>query len=261
MNNKFVVFSLHIVLIFLLSAESLLAFTKDGCGDGECRSCHQLSKKDAAILLSVEEEKIVGLKISEVPGLWEVDVRQREKVLPIFIDFSKQYLISGSVIKIADKQDITRARLADLNRIDVSQIPLDDALVVGSPEAAIKIIIFDDPQCPYCGKLQQEMKQVVNQRPDVAFYIKMLPLKIHPESYTRAKAIVCAKSLAMLEESLAGKIIAAPTCETDQIEKNLSLAAGIGVHSTPTLVLPDGRVLPGFKTGEAIIQILGDLVP
>jgi hypothetical protein len=32
----------------------------------------------------------------------------------------------------------------------------------------------------------------------------MFPLKSHPEAYKQAKAIVCAKSVAMLEDSLAG---------------------------------------------------------
>lgn len=257
MNRKIIVSSLYFLVLLLLPSGPLLAFTKDGCGDGECRSCHQLSKKDAAHLLTVEEKNIVDLKMSEVPGLWEIDLQQQEKVIPLFMDFSKQYLISGSVVKIADKQDITRARFTDLNRINVSSIPLDDALIVGKPDAAIRIIVFDDPQCPYCGKLQQEIKRVVDQRPDIAFYIKMFPLKMHPEAYERAKAIVCVKSLVMLEESLAGKEIGQPTCETDQIDKNLELAAHLGISSTPTMVFPDGRVMPGYKTAENIIVLLG----
>ncbi|MBU0485368.1 MAG: DsbC family protein [Proteobacteria bacterium] len=253
MNRKFMVSSLYFLLLLLLPVEVVLAFTKDGCGDGECRSCHQLTKKDAAHLLKVEEKDILALKMSEVPGLWEIDLQQAKKVLPLFIDFSKQYLISGSVVKIADQQDLTRERFVDLNRVDVTQIPLDDALIVGKSSAPIKIIIFDDPQCPYCGKLQQEIKRLVEQRPDIAFYLKMFPLKRHPESYERAKAIVCAKSLAMLEESLADKEIGKPACETDQIDQNLELVARLGIGSTPTMVFPDGRVVPGFKTAEEII--------
>lgn len=255
----FQIFCLSSAMLLMLSLSGMpvWAFQQGGCGDGDCRTCHNLSKKEAAALLSIEEDKIIDLKISEVPGLWEVDVRQRKRAFPVFIDFSKQYLFSGSLIKIADNQNITRERIINLNRVDISRIPLGDALILGNSAAKIKIIVFDDPQCPYCAKLQKEMKRVVEQRPDIAFLIKMFPLKIHPAAYARAKAIVCANSLVMLEDSFMGKAIEAPGCETDRVEKNIALAARLGIHSTPTLVFPDGRVISGYRTGEDIIRLLG----
>ncbi|MGW8161267.1 MAG: DsbC family protein [Desulfobulbales bacterium] len=247
---------LFALIVILFHAPHVGAFQENGCGAGDCRDCHTLNKKEAAALLSIGEDSIIDLQLAQVPGLWEVDVRQQEKVIPVYIDFSKQYLLSGSVIKIADKQDITKERFADLNRIDVSVIPMDDALVVGDTAARHKIIVFDDPECPYCAKLQEEMKKVIGQRPDIAFLIKMFPLKSHPNAYAKAKAIVCAKSLEMLEASLAGKPLGPPSCEADQVEKNIALADSIGIRSTPTMIFPDGRVLPGYKPGEEIIRLL-----
>jgi len=247
---------LFIPLVILLLAGNVMAFTQEGCGSGDCKDCHVMDKKEAATLLSLKEDSIVDLKFSEVPGLWEADIRQQEKVIPVYIDFSKQYVISGSVIKIAGKEDITRKRVADLNRIDVSQVPVDDALVVGNPAAQNKIIIFDDPECPYCAKLQAELPKVVEARPDIAFLIKMFPLKSHPNAYGKAKAIVCEKSLTMLDDSLAGKPLPPPTCETEWVDKNIELGAKIGIRSTPTLILPDGRVVPGYKPAEQIIKLL-----
>lgn len=230
----------------------------DGCGAGECKDCHSMNKQEAAGLLSLPENQVADVKFSEVPGLWVVDVSRQGRTMPVYIDFSKQYLISGSVIKLADKKDITRERAINLNRIDVSQVPLDDAVVVGSAAAPLKIIVFDDPQCPYCQKQQEEMRKVISQRPDIAFFIKMFPLKIHPEAYNRAKTIICRKSLTLLEESLAGKPLPPPDCETDQIEKNFALAEKLGIRSTPTLIMPDGRVMPGYKQAADIIRLLSE---
>lgn len=250
---------LQLIILFFwifMSPSLTMAFQKDGCGSGSCIDCHKFSKSEAAFLLSIPEEYISELKLAEVPGLWELDIQQEKEIIPVFVDFSKQYLINGTVIKIADKNDITSERFAELNRIDVSLIQLDDALIVGNPDAEIKIIVFDDPQCPFCAKLQLEMKRLVEQQPNIAFYIKLFPLQSHPGSYERAKLIVCEKSLALLEDSLAGKEIPTSTCETDQIDKNLELAEQIGIHSTPTLVFPDGRVISGYKTMENIVRLL-----
>jgi thiol:disulfide interchange protein DsbC len=250
--------SFLLAMALLLAAPAQAFQGADGCGAGECKDCHSMNRQEAAGLLSLPENQVADVKFSEVPGLWVVDVARQGRTMPVYIDFSKQYLISGSVIKLADKKDITRERAINLNRIDVSQVPLEDAVVVGSPAAALKIIVFDDPQCPYCQKLQEEMGKVVRERPDIAFFIKMFPLKIHPEAYNRAKTIICKKSLQLLEESLAGKPLPPPDCETDQIEKNFALAEKLGIRSTPTLIMPDGRVMPGFKQAADIIRLLAE---
>jgi thiol:disulfide interchange protein DsbC len=100
------------------------------------------------------------------------------------------------------------------------------------------------------------MRAVVAKRPDIAFFIKMLPLEIHPDAYAKAKAILCEKSLDLLEKSLDGQSLPPPACETDQIDKNKELAKTLGIGSTPTLVFPDGRVYPGSRPADKIIAIL-----
>jgi thiol:disulfide interchange protein DsbC len=63
----------------------------------------------------------------------------------IYVDFPKKHFITGNLISIAGKKNLTQERLAELNKVNVSQIPLEDALVMGDPKAKIRIIVFDDP--------------------------------------------------------------------------------------------------------------------
>ncbi|WP_461393664.1 DsbC family protein [Deferrisoma sp.] len=251
----------RVVVFFSVAALSLvsfsaLAFMTDGCGSGKCSDCHTLTQKEAEAALGKLVDKVLGVREAAVPGMWEVDVEKRGQKLPVFLDYSKRFVITGDVIDLEKMTSVTRERYIDLNRIDPSVIPLEDAVVIGDPEAPTRIVVFDDPECPFCKKLHPEMKKVVQKRPDVAFFIKMLPLKIHPNARKKAQAIICAKSAQMLEDSLAGKPIPDPTCETDQIEKNEALAKQIGVRSTPTLVFPDGRVVPGYKDAATILSYL-----
>jgi len=55
-------------------------------------------------------------------------------------------LILGSIISINEKKNLSKERFIELNKIDVSQIPLHDALIMGDPEAGIRIIAFTDPE-------------------------------------------------------------------------------------------------------------------
>ena len=83
------------------------------------------------------------------------------------------------------------------------------------------------------------MKTITEERKDIAFYIIMFPLKIHPEAYKKAKAIVCEKSLILLEDAFNKKPIPEPKCETTSIDENIKLAEKLGISSAPTLILPD----------------------
>jgi len=237
------------------------AFGGGGCGEGKCSDCHTLSKEQATdVLKSLNVPfEVDSVTLSQVPGLWDVVMKRPDGLkIPVFLDFSLKYLIQGEALKLSSKENITKNRMIDLNRIDPTVIGLDDALVMGSPKAKYRIIVFDDPECPFCQKLQESMKEVVKTRPDIAFYIKLLPLEIHPTAYEKAKAIICEKSLEMLDKSLTKQDIPKAKCKTDVIEKNRELAQSLRITSTPTLVFPDGRVMPGFRTPEELIKSLSE---
>lgn len=253
-----VIFTL-ILSAAMFATPAAYAFGGGGCGEGKCSDCHKLSKEQAADALSSLKIpfEVDSVGLSEVPGLWEVVVKRSDNMkIPVFLDFSLKYMLQGEIYKLATVENITRTRVVDLNKVDVSTIPLDDAIVMGNPKAKHKIIVFDDPECPYCLKIQESMKEVTSKRNDIAFYIKMLPLEIHPSAYEKAKAIICEKSLDLLEKSLNKGDVPPAKCKTDQIEKNRELAKNLRIGSTPTLVFPDGRAMPGYKSAEEIIKNL-----
>jgi len=255
--------SLFLLLQLLLTATVVWAFqgaAGEGCAAGECKDCHTLESKEVAGMLKVPESSILSLSFSDVPGLWEVEVSQQGKTFPIYIDFSKEFLIQGKVFRLKAPDEAKQEGAPKI--VDVAKIPVDDALLLGKADAERKIIVFDDPECKYCAALQPEMQAVVEAHPNIAFLIKMYPLiKIHPGAYEKARAIACSKSLPMLEDSLAGKPVPPPLCDTDQVKRNLELGRELGVVSTPTLIMPDGRVIPGSKKAENIVRILNGEEP
>jgi thiol:disulfide interchange protein DsbC len=247
------------VAMVLLTPSRALSFGGggEGCGAGTCSECHSFEKAEAETILSGIVDKVHSVEFAIVPGLWRVDAEAKGKRGVLYVDFSKSYAVSGRVLRLADWQDVTELRPAVTpKKADFSSIPLKDALVVGSREAPKKVVVFTDPKCPYCGKLHDELKKIVAERGDVAFYLKLFPLASHPESYGISKSIVCEQSLDYLEASFAGRPIPEPACETEEIDNNLKLVKELGIRSTPTLVLPDGTILPGFKPAGKIMEIL-----
>lgn len=251
---------ISITLLILLTAAPASSFEQQSCGPKECQECHWLTTDEAKDILGNLVDEVLAVNYSEVSGFWEVDVLKSNRKLPVYIDFSKNFLVTGKLIRLQTMENLTDARFRELNRVDISKIPLDDAVIIGEPSAGMRIIVFDDPECPYCRKLHQEMKDIVQKRKDIAFYIKMLPLKIHPTAYEKAKSIICSGLARMLEDSLNGKDLPPPSCETDQIEKNTALAEELNILSVPTVIYPDGMVVPGFAEAERILQLLEQAV-
>ena len=264
MLNRFIV----ILLIILLLPSPALAFQQAGCGAGDCRDCHALSKKEATALLKGKVTEVVEVKRSQVPGLWDVEAIHKGRKIPLYIDFSKQYLLSGNIVRLTNGENLTQQSFIKMNKVDISRIPLGDAVIIGNPAAPRKIIVFDDPECTYCQKLHPEMVEVVKEHADIAFFIKMFPLAMHPKAYNKARTIICAKiqgsndlARALLSDSLAGKSLPAPVCEGDQVDQNIALAKELYITSTPTLIMPDGRVLPGYQVADKIVAALNPANP
>ena len=247
--------ALTITLILCLPAAAM----NGGCGEGECKDCHHLSVDEAKQILGRQVGKVKSVAFSVVPGFWLLQVERGGQQYPLYLDFSKKYVAEGNIFRLVEGRTVTTTanrRSQPLKKIDVAAIPLKDALLLGKKKAPIKVFVVTDPECPYCKRLHQELKQVVKQRKDIAFYIKMFPLRIHPKSRKKAESIVCSKSLKMLEDSLAGKAIPDPDCKNDLLEKSITFLKEHGIHSTPTLILPDGTVQPGYRKAAQLIEII-----
>ena len=98
------------------------------------------------------------------------------------------------------------------------------------------------------------MKQVIKDRPDIAFLVKMYPLPMHAGSYEKAKAILCSHSAEVLEQAHEGKTLPKATCAAPELDENLKLGESLGIKGTPTMVFPDGRIISGALPANEIIE-------
>ncbi len=93
--------------------------------------------------------KIIHVQQSPVAGLWEVGVDIGGRKAIIYLDSAKKHIISpatgGNIIAIKSRANLTQESFQKINKVDVSLIPLKDALVLGDKTAKHKVIVFDDP--------------------------------------------------------------------------------------------------------------------
>jgi thiol:disulfide interchange protein DsbC len=145
-----------------------------------------------------------------------------------------------------------------MNRVDVTQIPLSGAIVVGKKNAKRRIIVFDDPDCPHCAKLHGTAKGIVAKDPDVAFFVRPFPRNNDQETREKAVSIVCAGTVQALEDAFAGKPLPKGTCGSNAVDETIRTAERFNIRSTPTMIFPDGRVVPGALGADAILSLLSE---
>jgi len=243
-------------LALFLSAPAA-AFQKEPGPAKECSECHKLTKEEAGKILGKVVDNVVGVQPGPFPGVWEVDVARSGKTYPIYLDYSLKYVFNGQIIRLSDMANLTVLRFQDLNRVDVASIPVQDAIRIGSKTAKKTVIVLSDPTCPYCVKLHGEIKKAAAKDAEVAFLVMPYPRNGKDKAtYGKCLAVVCSKSEKMLDDVFTGKELPAATCKSNAVDVTMKLAERLKIEGTPTMILPDGRMISGSMEADALLSLL-----
>jgi len=164
-------------------------------------------------------------------------------------------IVEGRVVDPKTKNDLTELRLEELTRVNFEDLPLSDAIKVVKGNGKRKIAIFSDVDCPYCKRLEKRELSNIN---NITIYTFLYPLAIHPEAKLKSKKIWCARdrSKAWTEyihnDNLPEN---SGDCKTP-INKILKLGKDLGISSTPTIILSNGKRVPGAIPYEQLEEYL-----
>ncbi|MDD2898474.1 MAG: DsbC family protein [Desulfuromonadaceae bacterium] len=250
------------VAVMIIVVSSSYAMAKDGCG-GDCASCHTLSTQEASGLLKKIGGTVTSVRYSPARGLFELLVEREGQKGIIFMDYGKKHIIQGAVFDlekleqvIAHKNELPQAK--QITSVDVKTIPTANAVILGNPNGSKKLYVFTDPDCPYCRKGHVELKKLVRIDKDVAIYIMLFPLPMHPGAYEKARTIIETKNHDFLDRAFDGKEIPKPTNENSKtaIDEIVKFANKHGISGTPTMILPDGAIQVGMRDADSLKKLL-----
>jgi thiol:disulfide interchange protein DsbC len=215
---------------------------------------------DEAQIRRVLEAKLGGVKIEgiqpgPVPGLYEVRYRSAEGVQVVYTDAAASYIIIGTIYESQSSRNLTEERMRKLNAIKFESLPLDLAVKVQRGNGKRVMAMFSDPYCPACRQFERSLAQIDN----VTIYVFMYPV-IRPENTEHSRMVWCApdRAKAWLELAAAPKPKVpdvAAGC-ADPVDKVLKLGRGLGVNSTPTLILANGERVTGGLSAPDLKDLL-----
>jgi protein-disulfide isomerase len=161
---------------------------------------------------------------------------------------------------------------------------LASGYTIGDPSAPVKILEFSDLECPFCKTFHASIRSIREEFPnEVAFVFVHLPLGNHRFALPAARALECArpdsKFAEMLDilyekqDSFGLKLWASyahdagihdtarfarcarDTIRVQAIEDGIAIAKGLGVHTTPTILVNGWRYTGGLEEKKLLLVV------
>lgn len=207
---------------------------------------------DAALKKAIESAypdiQVDSIKKTQYGGLYEVFIGGQI----VYTDEKFTFLIAeGRLIDAKTKRNVTGERMEELTRVDFSKLPLDKAIKVVRGNGSRKLVVFSDPDCPFCKRLEQKELAGIT---DITVYTFLFPLdKLHPDAANKSKAIWCSadRAKSWMDWVLNNKLVKGSTNCENPVESLAKLGQELGVTSTPTLIFADGkRMLGAYPAAE-----------
>ena len=186
-----------------------------------------------------------------VNGMYEVSVGRKV----FYVSNDGKYVLFGNLIDIDSKENLTEKRVSELSKIDFSKLPLDLAIKSVNGSGKRTLVVFSDPDCPYC---QMFEKQIAPNLTDTTIYTFMFPLSIHPNAKSDTSKIWCSKDRTKTWQDWMRNQKALPSdvnCDTKGLDKIVDIANNV-VHldATPTLILANGQILQGMLPPDQLMK-------
>lgn len=212
-----------------------------------------VTKRVQKMLPGMTPDRVVE---SPVPGLYEVGYGQDI----LYVTKDGRFALQGDLINLNSKENLTENRRAQ-GRVQLIKT-LNEKDMIVFPATAGKtrhtVTVFTDIDCGYCRKLQSQISEY-NKAGITVRYLAFPRSGTDTPSYFKAAAVWCAKDRrAALTIAMRGDEVKSKTCD-NPVKGHLAVAERLGISGTPTMVLEDGSVVPGYLPPDRLVQALEHL--
>lgn len=201
---------------------------------------------------SVQVSKI---EKSVVDGLFKVDLDNGDQ---LFVTKGASLIIQGNLYSLNE------GKITNLSKIEkqehaakiLAQIPDDQFAHFPAKKSRGSIVVFTDPDCPYCHKLHELVPDLNAAGIDVK-YLAFPRMGLGSETHENLASAWCSEDKAeSLDKLFKGEKLEKLTCK-NPVADHFMLGQRIGVQGTPTIFFESGASAVGVQSPDEILRVLG----
>lgn len=175
----------------------------------------------------------------------------------IYVTKDGRYLLQGDLFDIDQRKNITEETRSVSRLKLVESLDEKDMIVFSPKKVKHTVTIFTDIDCGYCRKLHKEMDDYLDLGIKVR-YLSYPRAGVDSPSYEKSVSVWCAKDRnAAMTAAKLGEKVEKKECK-NPVKDHMEAAKQVGVSGTPTIVLDNGTVIPGYVPADRLLQALSN---
>ena len=192
---------------------------------------------------------------SPIAGFYEVQV---EGGPLLYVSADGEYFFDGSLFQVTAGRfvDVLDMRLIKARReLFVDRSTSDMIIFKPAGETKAVMNVFTDVDCGYCRKLHTEMGELNSYGIEVR-YLAYPRSGIPSESYDKIATAWCAQNQRdTLTRIKNGEDVPTSVCADNPVADHFALGRKIGVSGTPSIILMDGSMIPGYQSAADFAKL------
>ncbi len=207
------------------------------------------------LVKQIPELSDAKITATPVPGLFSV----QQGAFVFYTSVDANYVLRGDLLSLSDQRNLTEEAQQSF-RVGVLKRLSEKDIINFSPEkskASHSITVFTDVDCPYCHQMHQMVPKLLEA--GIAVRYVMYPRAgINSPSYQKTVHAWCQRAnKAEIDQLMKGGATPAKLTTCDHpIKQQFELANELGLQGTPSIILADGRLIPGLAPFEELVRVV-----
>lgn len=206
-----------------------------------------VTERLAQLIPGVQADAVVP---AELPGLYVVTFGPRV----FYISADGRYVVRGDLIDLEAQANLTESRRRQA-RVDAVNAFADSTIAFTPEQTRHTINVFTDINCGYCAKMHSQMA-AINALGIRVRYLAFPRSGLRSGTYRDMVSVWCADDIqAAMTDAKAGRRVPKADCE-NPVANHYRLGSMLGVRGTPTIVLENGEIVPGYLPPDELAKRL-----
>ncbi|WP_322981059.1 bifunctional protein-disulfide isomerase/oxidoreductase DsbC [Pseudomonas sp. C11] len=199
------------------------------------------------------ELPIEAIAESPMSGIYQVQLKGGRQ---LYTSADGQFLIQGYLFQVKDGKAVNLTEVEESRAVakQIDAIPTSEMVVFPAKDAKTHITVFTDTECGYCQKLHSEIPELNRLGVEVR-YLAFPRQGMNSSAARELQSVWCSKDRqAAMNKAKTRQGVPEATCD-NPVAKQYELGHLIGVNGTPSVILANGKMIPGYQPAPQLAKI------